>query len=333
MAVNKSPRKILIIQTAFLGDVVLATALAEKLYAHYPNSNIHFLVRKGNEELLHQHPFISHVWVFNKQKKLRAMWQLVSAFRKIRFDLIVNVHRFLSSALIALASGAKQVVGFDKSPLSRWYHYSYPHRISSQSTQHETERNQQLISHLTNTQAALPRLYPGQKDYANIPLNQIYVCIAPASVWFTKQWPAHKWVAFINQLPSELTIYLLGAPNDKPLCEFIKNACSKPKHEKIHIKAGQLSLLESATYMQHAKMNYVNDSAPLHLASAVNAPVTAIFCSTVPAFGFTPLSQNSHVVQYSKALSCRPCGLHGYRQCPKQHFKCADIPVTKLIVP
>jgi heptosyltransferase-2 len=75
--------------------------------------------------------------------------------------------------------------------------------------------------------------------------------------------------------------------------------------------------------MQKADMNYVNDSAPLHLASALNAPVTAFFCSTIPEFGFYPLSDKSEVIEV-KNLECRPCGLHGYRSCPKSHFKCGN---------
>ena len=75
--------------------------------------------------------------------------------------------------------------------------------------------------------------------------------------------------------------------------------------------------------MSKAKMNYVNDSAPLHFASAMNAPVTAIFCSTITAFGYYPLSDNSYIVETTVPLSCKPCGLHGRRACPLGHFKCA----------
>jgi heptosyltransferase-2 len=70
-------------------------------------------------------------------------------------------------------------------------------------------------------------------------------------------------------------------------------------------------------------MNYVNDSAPMHFASAVNAPVTAVYCSTVPGFGFGPLSDNRHLVETPEPLDCRPCGLHGYKACPLGHFNCA----------
>jgi heptosyltransferase II len=83
--------------------------------------------------------------------------------------------------------------------------------------------------------------------------------------------------------------------------------------------------------MQDAVMNYSNDSAPLHLGSSVNAPSTAIFCSTIPAFGFGPLSYNSAVIETTVKLACRPCGLHGYKACPKGHFKCAEtITATQL---
>jgi heptosyltransferase-2 len=84
--------------------------------------------------------------------------------------------------------------------------------------------------------------------------------------------------------------------------------------------------------MKDAVMNYVNDSAPMHFASAVNAPVVAIYCSTLPSFGFGPLSENSQIAEIQERLYCRPCGLHGRRQCPEGHFKCAyQIQVEQLI--
>jgi ADP-heptose:LPS heptosyltransferase len=79
-------------------------------------------------------------------------------------------------------------------------------------------------------------------------------------------------------------------------------------------------------------MNYVNDSAPMHLCSATNAPVTAVYCSTVPAFGFGPLSNQNKIAQINELLPCRPCGLHGYNKCPEKHFNCANnIHVTDVL--
>ena len=120
----------------------------------------------------------------------------------------------------------------------------------------------------------------------------------------------------------------MGAKGDIPLCEIIKE---KTKAQKVEILAGKLSFLESAALMKNARMNFVNDSAPLHFASAMNAPVAAMYCSTVPAFGFGPLSDTSFIFETTEILDCRPCGLHGYKSCPKGHFRCSNIEVDSVV--
>ena len=143
--------------------------------------------------------------------------------------------------------------------------------------------------------------------------------MAPASVWFTKQLPLHKWKELIEK-KKHRRIYLLGGPNDALICSKIANNSNTSNLENL---AGKLSLLQSAALIKNAEHNYVNDSGPLHLASAMNASVTAFFCSTVPDFGFGPLSEKSVVKQVNN-LKCRPCGLHGHATCPKGHFDCGN---------
>jgi heptosyltransferase-2 len=317
--------RFLIIQTAFIGDVVLATALAEKLRQCYPEAVIDFLVRKGNEGLLKDHPFIKTVYTWNKrQRKTINLLQLIRLVRSARYDYIINPHRFASSGFITMLSGAENTVGFDKNPLSFSFTRRVNHVISGPGTTpvHETDRNQKLIEDLTDAKPALPRLYPSRDDYDLIRSYQErpYICVAPTSVWFTKQFPAAKWIALFDQIPQAYQIFLLGGPGDAAITQAIKDASS---NRNITDLTGRLSFLQSAALMQGAEMNYVNDSAPLHFASAVNAPVTAVYCSTVPAFGFGPLSKESRVVEIDYDLYCRPCGLHGYKQCPEGHFKCA----------
>jgi heptosyltransferase-2 len=165
-------------------------------------------------------------------------------------------------------------------------------------------------------------LYPGKKEYDAIAQWNVpeYICVAPASVWFTKQFPADQWITFINLIREGMTVYLLGAPNDHTLCETIRTSTSS---KRVINLAGKLNFLQSAALMKNAQMNYVNDSAPMHFASSVNASVAAVYCSTIPGFGFGPLSDNSHVIEVAEKLSCRPCGLHGMKACPLGHFNCA----------
>lgn len=313
-------KKYLVIQTAFIGDVILATATIEKLHQFYPEAQIDFLLRKGNEGLLANHPFINELYIWDKKnKKYDNLKAITKSIKRVNYDAVINLQRFASSGLITAFSGAKEKIGFKKNPLSFSFTKKFEHQIGNGT--HEVERNQQLIKHLTDSEAAKPKLYPSNADYQNVETykNNNYVCMAPTSVWFTKQLPKEQWVKLISKQKDDTKVYLLGGSADKEQCEVIKN---EAKNKNVINLCGELSFLESAALMQNATMNYVNDSAPLHIASAMNAPVTAYFCSTVPSFGFTPLSDNQKIVEVNQKLKCRPCGLHGKKECPEKHFDC-----------
>ncbi|MFM8596566.1 MAG: glycosyltransferase family 9 protein, partial [Flavobacteriales bacterium] len=269
---------------------------------------------------LQAHPFIQNVYVFDKSQKFKNSWALGKILRKQRYDLVVNLQRFASSGILTLLARAKETRGFDKNPLSFFFTKRYKHEMKP--AWHEVDRNLQLIADLVNQPQRRPKLYPSPTDYQKIDAyqNESYYCLAPTSVWFTKQAPREIWLKLIDKLVStNAQIYLLGAPSDQAYLEELKNK-AQGKTNIVNL-AGKLSLLQSAALMSGAKRNYVNDSGPLHLASATNAPTSAFFCSTVPEFGFGPLSEDSQIIEI-KDLDCRPCGIHGHRSCPKGHFKC-----------
>jgi len=316
-----APNKILIIQTAFIGDAILSTSMIETWKINYPNSTIDILVRKGNESLLNNNPQLNEVLIWDKKKnKYSNLLKLISKVRKANYDAIFNVQRFVATGLITALSRAKIKVGYQSNPLSFLFSRSIPFDTSSDL--HETERNALLLHPYCSGKPLLPKLYLSEEDELSCEQynKESYVCMAPTSVWFTKQWPKENWVKLIEHLSSIPIIYLLGAPNDFEACEDIKRLCNSSRVVNL---AGRLSFLESASLMKDAKMNYVNDSAPMHIASSMNAPTTAIYCSTIPAFGFGPLSENSTIIEYKDELACRPCGLHGKRECPEGHFNCA----------
>lgn len=317
--------KFLIIQTAFIGDVILATPVIEKLNKSIPGCQIDFLLRKGNEGLFDQHPFIKKLYVWNKKEgKYFGLFSLLREIRKEKYDYVINLQRFLTTGIITVLSGAVTKIGFNKNPLSLFFHQKYSHIIDvSGGGIHEVERNILLLSGILKTEGkVMPRLYPSAQDFANVTTTS-FITVSPTSVWFTKQYPAKYWTEMILKVPGEYEIYLLGGKSDFDACEAILQSCME--RPGIKNMAGKLSFLQSAAYMKSAKMNYVNDSAPLHMASAMNAPVTAVFCSTSPRFGFGPLQDNSRIAEANPAPPCKPCGLHGYKACPLDHFKCADI--------
>ena len=311
-------KKVLIIQTAFLGDVILATPIIANLKLKFPEAEIDFLVKKGNEELLNNHPDLREVFTFDKKKKRSEILRLIQLFRKNQYDLVINLHRFASSGLLTVLSGAKRKIGFQKNPFSFLYSKAYPHQMDQ--GLHEVDRNLNLISDLLIPTVRRPALYPKDADLKSVEefQKQAYYCLAPASVWFTKQAPEAVWVQLMKQLnESGASIYLIGGPDDKNLLDKIIETSTV----KAVNLAGKLSIMQSAALMKGATRAFVNDSGPLHIASAMNTPVTAFFCSTVSDFGFGPLSDDAKILEV-KDLACRPCGLHGHQECPKGHFKC-----------
>lgn len=330
--------QILIIQTAFIGDAILASALLESVHERWPEARIDLLVRQGNESLYSDHPFLNKLLVWHKKDgKYKSLIRLRKEIRGQRgqrgqkYTAVVNLQRFAATGFLTAFSGAKYKVGFSKNPFSFLFTHKVKHRWGDST--HEVERNMDLLRAIDeNVQSKQPKLYPRASDVekVNALQKESYICMAPTSVWFTKQFPQHKWVDLLNDATIQnYKVYLLGAPADKSACGTI---FSKTTHKNVVNLCGELNLLQSAALMQNAVMNYVNDSAPMHLCSSVNAPVTAIYCSTVPSFGFGPLSNSSHMVETQQSLDCRPCGMHGFKQCPKGHFNCAEqIEVKQLV--
>ncbi len=322
-------KRILVIQTASIGDVILATPLVESLHLALPDAKIDFLLKKGNEHLFENHPFLNEIIIWDKtNRKYKNYYKILFKLRKKSYDLIINVQRFSSTGLLTVLAGSKQTIGFDKNPFSFFYCTKVKHVILAEGEDlHEVDRNLELLHSLKIKPFRSPRLYPSENDYSGIKKYKTnpYICIAPASLWFTKQFPVEKWVEFANAVPEKLSIFLIGSSSDRELCDRI---IAESDNSKVINLAGNLTLLQTASLLKGADMNYVNDSAPQHLASSVNAPVTTIFCSTIPAFGFGPLSENEKVIETHEQLDCRPCGFHGLRSCPKKHFKCA-VTITK----
>jgi heptosyltransferase-2 len=229
-------------------------------------------------------------------------------------------------------------IGFDKNPFS----FLFTHKVKHEAMQpglHEIQKNHALIQVLDEgIELCNPKLYPAPSDFEAVKSlqSQPYICIAPASVWFTKQFPIEQWVHFLNNLQFEGKVYIIGGPGDRTLGDQIINDIAenaKIKNNVINV-AGEFHFLSSAALQKGAVLNYVNDSAPMHFASAVNAPVVAIYCSTIPDFGYGPLSEKSFIVQTQKNLSCKPCGIHGKKACPLGHFNCAlSIEMQQLYTP
>ncbi len=326
-------KNILIVQTAFIGDVILSTSLIEKISKEWPGATIDFLLRKGNEGILENNPHVRRRYIWDKKRnKYKNLFAILHEVKKENYDVLINLQRHFSTGLFSALSKSKIRIGFVENPLSFLYHFKEKH--FNNDGRHEIQKIQSLVGQLAGDEVCMPRLYSSNADKEKVaPLlegDDEIITISPSSVWYTKELPTIKWVELVKKIPDDIKVFILGGPNDWAKGDEIIRESKRPK---LFNYCGKLNFLESAVLMEKSKMNYVNDSAPLHIASSVNARITAFFCSTSVKFGYGPLSQKSNVAEIDYKLDCRPCGPHGRKTCPRGHFKCAhDIDINKYVV-
>ncbi|OGC88847.1 MAG: lipopolysaccharide heptosyltransferase II [candidate division Zixibacteria bacterium RBG_16_48_11] len=320
-----SYKRILIIQTAFPGDLILTTPLIRTAKEKYPDSELHILVIPQTQELLKNNPHIKGMIVYAKKGgNGLGFWQAVKKLKSMQFDLALIPHRSFRSGLLAKLANCKRRVGF-KNSAGRIF---LTDRVEYRLDQHEMVRNLSLLGFEgAQPEPVLAELFPGKEEYSkveaflekgNAKIGDDLVCIAPGSVWATKRWLPERFaqVGELLMKKEQVKVVLIGSGDDYRLAEEIASMMAvRPINA-----CGKLNLLESAALISKAKLVISNDSAPTHMAVAMRTPVITIFGSTVPEFGFYPYGESNVIIQ--KQLYCRPCGIHGLKRCPEGHFRC-----------
>ena len=318
---------ILIIQTAFIGDVVLATPLIQAAKERLEAYRLTVIVRPSTAELLCHNPSIDEVITYDKRETERGLFALLSLagrLRASRFDIALIPHRSLRSVLLAWLARIPLRAGFDTSAGQWFLTHRMPYRPD-----HEVERNLDLLLPWTATpdEGYAPSLFPDDEDRTftddflhrhGIDRTDLLIGVNPGSIWATKQWLPERFAEVARRSEQELgaRVILFGGHEDVDLCRFItEQAGGNPV-----IAAGQATLLQSAALVARCTTLVSNDSAMAHIAAAMGTCVIDIFGPTIPAFGFTPFGNGHHLVE--QPLSCRPCGRHGGARCPIGTHEC-----------
>ena len=329
-------KKILVIHTAFPGDIILLTPLLKAISALLEPEQFTVLTTPIGKEILENFSFISSFIIYDKnlsEKGLRGFIKKLVTIKSNKFDLAIIPHRSLRSALLALFSGIKERIGFIEHK-NLFISFLYTKRIKRMKKLHEVEKNMLLISSLLykplehNDINAYPVEIPtsSEDELSTIKLldSKINldntVLIAPCSNWATKMWPDEYFVELIRLLKKENYNIILIGSNSMHDLEICKNITESLNNLQIVNLAGKTTLRNLSVLCLKSSFMISNDSAPMHIAAAHRVPLIAIFGSTTKDLGYFPYSGNSIVVE--KNIYCRPCGLHGKVKCPETHFKC-----------
>ena len=321
--VPNEPPASLVVQTSFLGDVVLTTPLLAELAGRGP---VDVVVRPDAAPLLAGHPAVRRVVVYDKrgaERGVGGVWRLGRALRGHGpYGAAYLAQGSPRSAALAVVAGAAERVGFDTSRQARAL---YTRVVRYRADRHHAERLWALArpEAVPNAEQVRPRLYPGdaERGAADAVLaalgGRAFAAVAPGSVWATKRWPYYAELA-ARLAGDGLAVVVVGGPGDREAAAAIVAAC--PPGWAVDA-TGRLSLLASAEVIRRARVLVTNDSSPQHLGSAVGTPTVAVFGPTVPAFGFGPLAPGS-VTAGVEDLACRPCDRHGPPACPLGHWRC-----------
>lgn len=320
---------ILIVQTAFLGDVVLTLPLLQMTKQHFPSANIDMAVTPQAAGLLANHPGIRETIVFDKRGSdagIAGLLRLSAKLRATAYQLALAPHRSIRSAALVRFARIPRRIGFATSA----GRFMLTDRVHYDTHAHEVQRNLSLLTpmgiHVREN--VYPDLYPSDEDKrhvhqllgaAGIDTNATIIGIAPGTVWNTKRWLKERFIALAGKLQqSGYVVVLIGGKEDQQLCEEIRGAVNSNNCISV---AGQLTLLQSSYMIKLCRAVISNDSAPMHLAVASRTPVIAIYGATIPGFGFAPYGKDDVVVE-TLGLSCRPCSIHGGERCPIETFDC-----------
>jgi len=322
-------RKVLVIQTAFPGDLILLTPLLEAVKAGREPVHLSLLTLPGNAGLFDNSPFVDEILTYDKKGTERGFipfLKLVQGIRKRKFAAAIVPHPSLRSALLALLGGIRIRFGF----AHRVCAFLYTERVETKGTAHEVERNLALAAAFgAPVSGFVPKLFPSETDRleagrvleaAGIDADGPFVAVAPGSSWATKAWPEGKYMRLLNGVRVECPVVLVGGVEDSELCDRLARPFDEGEGFPVVSAAGRTNLLQSAVLISQARVLISGDSAPVHLASAVGTPVVIIYGPTVSEFGFLPYRVPFRVIE--RDLTCRPCSAHGSRQCPLEHFRC-----------
>jgi heptosyltransferase-2 len=320
-------RRMVLIQTAFLGDAVLTTPLIQGLRTAYPEAHLSLVCTPETADVFAKHPGISEVITYDKrgsQRSFPAMLRFAGDLRKRRFDAAFVPHRSMRSALLAWLAGIPRRIGFSSSQGKLFLTDIVPFEWGV----HDVERNLALLKAVgaekysgglsLSADADAGRIVEERFSAEGIIRGERILGINAGSVWATKRWLPERFAEVADRAVRDLgaKVVFFGGLKDRPAVEAVRRAMK----ENAVDWSGKTLLRELIAAISRCSVFLTNDSGPMHIAVAGQVPVVAIFGPTTKELGFFPYG-NGHVV-IEKDLKCRPCGLHGSDRCPLGHFEC-----------
>lgn len=316
-----------VIQTAYMGDVILTTPLLSTLAAEHGPVDV--VTTPQSAPLLEAHPAVRSVIRYDKRGEDRGwpgLRRVAGIIRRNRYAVAYLPHRSWRSATLVLLARVPRRIGFEDSAAAPLYTRRLPRPVHA----HETQRLWSLAEVTPGTAMPPVTLGLGESDHAAADhwltthaVASPFIALGPGSPWGAKRWPRYPALAAALDLP----VVAIGGPTDQALGEAIVAAAPG----RAFSACGQVGPRVSAALIARAQALVTNDSSPLHLGLAVGTRMVALFGPTVPSFGFGPTDDRDICLGMDDLL-CRPCATFGPAVCPLEHHRCMqDLGVERVL--
>lgn len=320
---DEPPRRILLVQTAFIGDVVFVSPLVHAIKETCPDAHVALLVRPAVRGVAACIPGVDDMVAFDKRgddNGPSGLLRVARRIRKQRFDLLLSLHRSARSALLSWMTRIPLRVGYRNGLGSMAYHISIKSSGSNGGILADHVRLLDAVGVPVNDlrlrlkvpdnmQGYLERLLPPSSDKQT---KLVGLCIG--AYWPTKRWPPVYFASLSESLVERGYLpVLLGGPGERTIATQVKQSLKVPV-----INCVGNTLVESAAVLDRCAMVVGGDSGLTHMARALGVPTVMIFGPTDPklhSFG-----DKTRVL--TAKVKCRPCSRHGPRRCPQTHHDC-----------
>lgn len=323
-------KKILVTKLGSLGDVILAVPSLRMIRKKFPHAQLTLLVDRRWYGLMRLCPYVNEVWTFErhrKKKRWSRLLKLAARLRKERYDCSVDLQNNLKTQVLAYLARIPKRVGHDRGLVSKWL---LTHRVRmGKEPLPPVEHQFRVLALLgvSELQDAL-ELWVNDEDrkkmdalleeaWVNDSQRLVGFSLAASSRWPTKNWPVSRFVELARRLGQELNtrIFLLGDESALPLV----TAFNPEAFPYVTNLVGKTSLQELVALVARLDVMVTGDSAPLHIAAAMQTKCVALFGPTDPK---RHLPSAKGIAVFKKELPCSPC-YSG--KCKAKEFLCMPL--------
>ncbi len=312
----KTPVKVLILQFASIGDVVLTSPVVRCLKQQLPDVEVHFCTRKAYESIVIHNPYLTERHYLES-----SLYVLIQHLRAQQFDYVIDLQNTFTTDLIKLALGTRSS-SVDRQSIRQWMYVRW--KVNALPEQHIVDRYMATVQPLgiRNDGQGLDYFIPYkdevETDWLPDTHQSDFVAYAIGGQHATRRLPLLRMIELCRKI--NYPIILLGDKNDAAIGDELVRAIGS---EHIYNACGQYNLNQSASLLQRARVVFSHDTGLMHIAAALRKKVYSIWGSTTPQFGFYPYN-TPHVRLETPGLGCRPCSAAGSGNCPMRHFKCMN---------